>query len=79
MPRASDVPQLTLAKMTTPSPTNSLGAKGVGEAGTIGGPIAILNAAHDALSPLGAGALQMPLTPARIWRAMQDAGEGNTQ
>jgi carbon-monoxide dehydrogenase large subunit len=78
MPRATDVPHLSLAKMVSPSPMNSLGAKGVGEAGTIGAPIAILNAAHDALRPLGVTELQMPLTPARIWRAMQDAGEGNT-
>jgi carbon-monoxide dehydrogenase large subunit len=51
MPRAADMPPLSLAKSTTPSPMNSLGAKGVGEAGTIGAPIAILNAAHDALPP----------------------------
>lgn len=76
MPRADDIPPLSLEKRITPSPTNSLGAKGVGEAGTIGAPIAILNAAHDALRPLGVDDLQMPLTPARIWQAMQNAKKG---
>ena len=77
MPRAADIPPLSLEKTTTPSPMNSLGAKGVGEAGTIGAPIAILNAAHDALRPLGVSDLQMPLTPARLWRAMQEARKGS--
>ena len=63
LPRAIDVPALHLSKSETPSPMNSLGAKGVGEAGTIGAPIAILNAAIDALAPLGITDLQMPLTP----------------
>jgi carbon-monoxide dehydrogenase large subunit len=71
------MPPLSLEKSTTPSPMNSLGAKGVGEAGTIGAPIAILNAAHDALRPMGVSDLQMPLTPARLWQAMQHARKGN--
>ncbi|MBD3663901.1 xanthine dehydrogenase family protein molybdopterin-binding subunit [Sulfitobacter aestuariivivens] len=76
MPRAADVPPLDIHKMQTPSPTNLLGAKGVGEAGTIGAPAAILNAAIDALSPLGIEDLTMPLTPHRLWDAIQDAMPG---
>lgn len=72
-PRARDVPPLTLHKMQTPSPMNPLGAKGVGEAGTIGAPPAIVNAAIDALAPLGITDLQMPITACTIWQAIQDA------
>lgn len=57
---------------------NVLGAKGVGEAGTIGAPAALLNAVLDALSPLGITQLDMPLTPARIWQAINDAKERQT-
>ena len=52
---------------------NLLGAKGVGEAGTIGAPAAILNAAIDALAPFGVTDLTLPLTPATLWQALQDA------
>jgi len=62
--------------MTTPSPYNPLGAKGVGEAGCIGAPAAIMNAAIDALAPLGVDDLDMPLTSETIWRAMTSAGNG---
>ena len=71
MPRARDVPPLDMHTFETPSPMNSLGAKGVGEAGTIGAPAAILNAALDALAPLGVTDLNMPLTPCTLWSAMQ--------
>ena len=73
LPRADDMPPLRLHEMQTPSPTNPLGAKGVGEAGTIGAPAAILNAAIDALAPLGVTDLQMPLTSQMLWRAMSEA------
>ncbi|MEI4262249.1 xanthine dehydrogenase family protein molybdopterin-binding subunit [Roseovarius sp. D0-M9] len=73
VPRAGDMPPLTLAELATPSGMNPLGAKGVGEAGTIGAPAAILNAAIDALSPLGVQDLQMPLTSQTLWHAMQAA------
>lgn len=76
LPRAADIPPLAISKQQTPSPMNSLGAKGVGEAGTIGAPIAILNAAIDALAPLGITDLQMPLTPARLWQALHNAPKG---
>lgn len=73
LPRAADLPPLSIHKTETPSPMNALGAKGVGEAGTIGAPAAILNAALDALAPLGVRHLDMPLTPDRIWQAITDA------
>jgi carbon-monoxide dehydrogenase large subunit len=70
VPRADDVPAVTIEKMSTPSPRNPLGAKGVGEAGCIGIPPAVVNAAVDALSPLGIAHVDMPLTPARLWAAL---------
>ncbi len=73
LPRADDMPQISLHEMQTPSPVNPLGAKGVGEAGTIGAPAAILNAAIDALAPLGVTDLQMPLTSQTLWQAMSEA------
>ena len=79
IPRAADIPALRIVKMTTPSPFNLLGAKGVGEAGTIGAPAAILNAAIDALSPLKITDLDMPLTSQRLWRAIRDAEKGTTR
>ena len=69
IPRADDVPPVTLEKMHTPSPRNPLGAKGLGEAGCIAIPPAIVNAAVDALAPFGVSHLDMPLTPARLWAA----------
>ena len=77
MPRADDVPPLSIHTLTTPSPYNILGAKGVGEAGTIGAPAAILNAAMDALRPLGIRDLQMPLTSEKLWRAINTAPPRN--
>lgn len=78
LPRASDMPHLAQHTFETPSPMNALGAKGVGEAGTIGAPAAILNAAIDALRPLGVEDLQMPLTSQSLWHAIQSAEEGTT-
>lgn len=77
VPRAADMPPVTLKKMATPSPFNALGAKGVGEAGTIGTPAAILNAALDALAPFGVRQLDMPLTSEKIWRAIRAAKTGD--
>jgi carbon-monoxide dehydrogenase large subunit len=57
--------------MHTPSPRNPLGAKGLGEAGCIGIPPALVNAAVDALAPFGVTHLDMPLTPEKLWRAMR--------
>ncbi|MEQ8700964.1 MAG: xanthine dehydrogenase family protein molybdopterin-binding subunit [Bauldia litoralis] len=73
LPRADDMPDVILDQMETPALTNPLGAKGIGEAGCIGAPAAILNAALDALAPLGVRHLDLPLTSGRIWHAMKDA------
>jgi carbon-monoxide dehydrogenase large subunit len=70
VPRARDIPPVDIDKVQTRSPANALGAKGVGEAGCIGVPAAIMNAAIDAVSPFGVGHLDMPLTSEAIWRAI---------
>jgi carbon-monoxide dehydrogenase large subunit len=73
IPRATDMPPVAIVAHATPAATNPLGAKGLGEAGTIGVPAAILNAALDALAPLGVRHLDMPLTSENLWRAMRAA------
>jgi len=73
MPRAKDIPDYIMDSTVTPSPSNPMGIKGVGEAGTIGATPAIANAVLDALSPLGIRHLDLPLRPERIWRAIQQA------
>ena len=72
LPRAADVPPVRLASHHTPSAANPLGAKGVGEAGCIGVPAALLNAVDDALAPLGRRAPDFPLSAARLWQVLQD-------
>jgi carbon-monoxide dehydrogenase large subunit len=67
MPVASELPNFTTDLVETPSPSNPLGAKGVGEAGTIGAPPTIVNAVLDALAPLGIVTVDMPLKPEKIW------------
>jgi len=69
VPRAGDMPPIRLFSQPTPSPANPLGVKGVGEAGCIGVPAAILNAVMDALPP-GTPDLSLPLTPEKVWRAL---------
>lgn len=76
MPRADDVPFIGHGFQETPSPTNALGAKSIGECGTIGAPAAIANAVIDALAPLGIAHLDMPFTPLAVWRAIRAAGAG---
>jgi len=73
MPRAKDIPEYLMDSTVTPSPSNTMGIKGVGEAGTIGATPAIANAVMDALSPLGIRHLDLPLTPEKIWRAIAPA------
>ena len=70
IPRATDIPEYILGSTVTPSPSNPLGIKGVGEAGTIGATPAIANAVLDAVEPLGITHLDLPLTPERVWRAI---------
>ena len=62
-----------MAVPESPSPTNPLGVKGVGETGTIAAAPAVINAVLDALSHLGVKDIQMPATPERVWRAIQEA------
>lgn len=71
VPRADNMPPIELESMAVATDANLLGAKGVGEAGCIGVPAALLNAAADALSPFGEPDLEFPLTAERLWRAMQ--------
>ncbi|MEM7429256.1 MAG: xanthine dehydrogenase family protein molybdopterin-binding subunit [Pseudomonadota bacterium] len=70
VPMASELPDIVVKHVETPSKTSMLGAKGAGEAGTCGAPGAIMNAVNDALRPLGASIYQMPMTPERILRAL---------
>ena len=74
VPTAADLPNFTLGRTTTPSTTNPLGVKGVGEAGTIASTPAVVNAIIDAVRHLGVTDIQMPCTPQRVWRAIQGGG-----
>lgn len=73
MPRADDFPQFTIGKTVTPTSLNPLGAKGIGEAATIGSTPAVVNAVMDALKPYGIRHLDMPLTARKIWEAIASA------
>ena len=73
VPTAAELPSFELAWTTTPSPTNPLGVKGVGETGTIASAPAVINAVIDAVSHLGVTDIQMPATPERVWRAIEEA------
>jgi aerobic carbon-monoxide dehydrogenase large subunit len=73
MPRAHDAPMIAVANHPVPTKSNPIGAKGCGEAGTSGGLPAVANAVIDALSDYGIRHLEMPMTPSRIWQAIQDA------
>ena len=73
VPKAGFFPNFELGRTETPSPTNPLGVKGVGETGTIASTPAVVNAVMDALAPLGIKHLDMPLTPEKVWRALQRA------
>jgi aerobic carbon-monoxide dehydrogenase large subunit len=73
LPTAAELPSFETDRTETPSPVNSLGVKGVGEAGTIAATPAVLNAVVDALRPLGVTYLNMPLSPMRVWGAIQEA------
>jgi carbon-monoxide dehydrogenase large subunit len=73
MPRAHDAPMIAVANRPVPTKTNPIGAKGCGEAGTSGGLPAVANAVLDALAEFGIRHLEMPMTPSRIWQAIQSA------
>jgi carbon-monoxide dehydrogenase large subunit len=70
---AAELPSFETSHVETPSPLNDLGAKGIGESGTIGATPAVWNAVCDALAPLGVRNVDMPCTPERVWRAMAAA------
>jgi len=72
---ATDVPSFELADMATPTSYNPLGAKGIGEAGTIGATPAVQNAVIDALAHLGVRHIDLPASPQRVWQALRSAGE----
>jgi aerobic carbon-monoxide dehydrogenase large subunit len=76
LPTAAELPSLETDRTETPSPVNSLQVKGVGEAGTIAATPAVTNAVIDALRPLGVDFINMPLSPMRIWEAIQEAKGG---
>jgi carbon-monoxide dehydrogenase large subunit len=73
LPTAAELPSFETDRTETPSPVNSLGVKGIGEAGTIAASAAVTNAVNDALRPAGVPFLNMPLTPLRVWGAIQEA------
>ena len=74
LPSAAELPTFELDRTETPSPVNTLGVKGVGEAGTIAASAAVTNAVIDALGQVGVGYIDMPLSPMRLWEAMQAKG-----
>jgi aerobic carbon-monoxide dehydrogenase large subunit len=76
LPSAAEIPSFETDRTETPSPVNSLRVKGVGEAGTIAGSATVTNAVIDALKPLGVSFINMPLSPMRIWEAIQEAKGG---
>jgi carbon-monoxide dehydrogenase large subunit len=79
VPRADSLPAFRSQFQETPSPTNPLGVKGVGESGAIGAPPTITHAVLDALAPFGIAHLDMPLTPQKIWAAIQRARREKSQ
>ena len=77
VPKADDLPSFTTAETVTPTPHNPMGAKGIGEAATIGSTPAVVNAVVDALRPLGVRHLDMPLRAERVWRALHEKKRGS--
>ena len=75
VPTAREIPTMVLDRTVTPSTTNPLGVKGIGEAGTIASPPAVINAVVDAVSHLGVTDVGKPATPERVWRAIRDASK----
>lgn len=78
VPNATQIPTIESARTETPCPHNVTGVKGVGETGTIASSQAVVNAVCDALAPLGIKHIDMPLTPERVWKAIQVARAGGT-
>jgi carbon-monoxide dehydrogenase large subunit len=76
LPTAAELPSFETDRTETPSPVNSMGVKGVGEAGTIAASAAVTSAVIDALRPLGVEFINMPLSPMRVWEAITEAKGG---
>jgi len=76
IPRADDLPSISVTSRDVPSPTNPLGVKGAGEGATIGAPGAVIHEILDALAPLGVAHIDMPATPERVWLAIRAAQKG---
>jgi carbon-monoxide dehydrogenase large subunit len=74
LPSAADLPAFINDRTVSPSTSNPLGVKGVGEAGTIASPPAVVNSIIDAVRHLGVRDIEMPCTPERVWRAIQTGG-----
>ena len=74
LPTAVETPKWETAKTTTPSPHHPIGAKGVGESATVGAPAAIVNAVVDALAHLGVTHIDIPITPWKVWKILQEKG-----
>jgi carbon-monoxide dehydrogenase large subunit len=79
LPTTQSLPKVESALRETPSPFNPLGAKGVGEGGSVGTPAAVANAVADALAPLGIRHLDPPFTASRVWEALRRAAPGRSQ
>jgi carbon-monoxide dehydrogenase large subunit len=77
VPKAEHIPHMEIDNTVTPSPHNPLGVKGVGEAGTIAAPQAVVNAVTDALQPFGVDHIDMPLTAEQVWRAVNNEEGGS--
>jgi aerobic carbon-monoxide dehydrogenase large subunit len=77
MPRSGDIPSMHVETLSTTCTHNPLGVKGCGELGTIGAPATVINAVVDALSHLGVTHVDMPASPSRLWRIIDNAGVGN--
>jgi carbon-monoxide dehydrogenase large subunit len=78
LPTAWETPRFELGETVTPSPHHPIGAKGVGESATVGSPAAYVNAVIDALWPLGVRNIDMPVTSAKVWEAIEAAKAGGT-
>jgi len=74
LPTAWETPEFELHETVTPSPHHPFGAKGVGESATVGSPAAYVNAVVDALAHVGVRNLEMPVTPDKVWAAMERNG-----
>jgi carbon-monoxide dehydrogenase large subunit len=79
LPTAADLPSFTTDRTESPSTTNALGVKGIGEAGTIASTPAVVNAVIDAVRHLGVRDIRMPCTPERVWKAIRGAGGGGAE